>query len=114
RLRKSSRRVWITSGVSRTVLTVCLPQRSRIMHCGRAGKAGWSARIIARPVEQPSLLDEGAVNRQEGHMHTVKLVTTHVLAILAAFDFATQPRMKYHGGGEPGSSNFDGGLKERK
>ena len=45
-------------------------------------------------------------------MHTVKLVTTHVLAILAAFGFATHPRMKYHGGGEPGSSTFDRGLKE--
>ena len=45
-------------------------------------------------------------------MHTVKLVTTLVLTILATIGCATHPGMKYHGGGEPGTSTLDRGLKE--
>jgi hypothetical protein len=67
---------------------------------------------MARPVVQPSLLDEGAMDRQEGHMYTVKLVMTLVLAILATIGCATHREMRYHGHGEPGSSTLDRGLKE--
>ena len=45
-------------------------------------------------------------------MHTVKLVTTLVLAILATIGCATHPGMRYHGGGQPGASSLDRGLKE--
>jgi septal ring factor EnvC (AmiA/AmiB activator) len=45
-------------------------------------------------------------------MHTVRLVTLLALAILATIGCATPPGMRYHGGGEPGASALDRGLKE--
>ena len=47
-------------------------------------------------------------------MHTVKLVMTLVLAILATIGCATHREMRYHGHGEPGSSTLDRGLKDEK
>jgi len=45
-------------------------------------------------------------------MHTVRLATSLALAILATIGCATHPGMRYHGGGEPGASALDRGLKE--
>ena len=45
-------------------------------------------------------------------MHTVRLATSLALAILATIGCATHPGMRDHGGGEPGASALDRGLKE--
>lgn len=45
-------------------------------------------------------------------MYTVRLATSLALAILATIGCATHPGMRYHGGGEPGASALDRGLKE--
>ena len=45
-------------------------------------------------------------------MHTVRLATSLALVILATIGCATHPGMRDHGGGEPGASALDRGLKE--
>jgi len=45
-------------------------------------------------------------------MHTVRQATSLALAILATIGCTMHSGMRYHGGGEPGASALDRGLKE--